>query len=111
MNETTTWAKACASDDVPDGDLWPATVGDVAVCVYRVEGNVYATLDQCTHGNARLSDGFLDGWEVECPFHQGRFDIRTGEATLPPCTEPVRQFSVRENDGVIWISLDNDVAS
>ena len=73
------------------------------ICLYRVEGKVYATHDRCTHGNANLSSGVLDGHEIECPFHQGRYDVRTGEPTLPPCEKAVRTFAVREDAGAIWI--------
>lgn len=106
-----TWHGACASDDVQECENWPATVAGVAVCLYRHEGQVYATVDQCSHGNARLSDGYVEGFEIECPFHQGRFDFRTGLPTLLPCTEPIRTFHAMERDGTIWIAVDGDPAA
>lgn len=102
--------QACRSADVGNGDAWPVTVDGRALCVYRVDDVAYATEDRCSHGSARLSDGCLEGHEIECPFHQGRFDVRTGEATLLPCTEPVRTYAVEERDGVIWISAESSAA-
>lgn len=100
------WAQACSSADVDEGASWPAMVAGMPICLYRVQGRVYATEDRCSHGNAQLSDGDVQGFEVECPFHQGRFDVRTGQATLAPCTKPVRSFPAAESAGVIWIDLD-----
>jgi nitrite reductase/ring-hydroxylating ferredoxin subunit len=52
------------------------------------------TDDHCTHGPGSLSDGYLDGFEIECDFHNGKFDIRTGEVTAPPCMIPVKTYKV-----------------
>lgn len=101
----TQWHEACAADDVQEGELWPATVDGQPICLYRVGGTVYATEDLCSHGSAKLSDGFVEGHEVECPYHGGRFDVRTGQATLLPCTRPVATFAAEERDAVIWIAV------
>ena len=77
---TTNWIKAIALADVPDEDVIAVQAGDREIALYGVEGNVYATDNLCTHGNARLCDGFLTGHEIECPLHQGRFDVRDGRA-------------------------------
>ncbi len=105
------FVQACASADVGDGETWPAVVAGREVCLYRHEGVAYATEDRCSHGDAKLSDGNLLGHEIECPFHRGRFDIRTGQATLRPCRQPVAAFPVQERDGFIWIALAGPEAS
>ena len=87
-----------------EGDIQRVRVGDIHVMLARVQGVVYAVSDRCTHGKASLSHGYLDGWEIECPLHQGRFDIRTGEATVPPCTQRLNVFEVREHDGTVQIT-------
>ena len=58
----------------------------------------HPSLDNCR-------EGFLEGHEIECPFHQGRFDVRTGEATLAPCAEPIRSYPVKVEAGRVWIRL------
>jgi nitrite reductase/ring-hydroxylating ferredoxin subunit len=75
------------------------------VAVYKVGEQIFVTDDLCTHGEASLAEGQLDGYEVECPYHMGRFDIRTGEPTLAPCREPVRIYPVSIIDGGVYISL------
>ena len=68
------------------------------------EGCFYATQDQCTHGLASLSDGFLIGEFIECPLHQGMFDVRTGEATAAPCDTTLKTYKTSLKDGVIFLA-------
>jgi nitrite reductase/ring-hydroxylating ferredoxin subunit len=76
------------------------------IALYRVGGQVYATSNVCTHQHALLTDGYLDGDCVECPLHQGRFSIVTGEARDGPVNEDLRTYAVAEADGFISVVLD-----
>jgi len=87
------------------GGLLGRTVRGVPLVVYEVSGVWFVTSDVCTHGQARLSDGYLEGFLIECPLHQGLFDVRTGEAKGPPCTEPVSTFAVRREGEDLLVSL------
>ena len=78
-------------------------VDDFAYAVFNLDGCFYATQDQCTHGPGSLAEGFLVGAEIECPFHQGRFDVRTGRATAAPCTQALRIWTVHTVDGRLCI--------
>ena len=80
-------------------------VAGVAVALYAVDGAFFATADLCTHGHARLSEGFLEDGHIECPLHQGMFDVRTGQATNAPCSVPVRTFPVKVEDGIVYVGL------
>ena len=100
------WTDAAAVDDVPADDVIAVLVGGNEVALYSVEGNVYATDNICTHGHARLCEGFLEGHEIECPLHQGRFDIRSGTALCAPLTEDLRVYPVRIEEGRVFIALD-----
>jgi nitrite reductase/ring-hydroxylating ferredoxin subunit len=75
----------------------------IAYAIFNLDGRFYVTQDNCTHGPGLLSEGLAIGEEVECPFHQGRFHIPTGRATLAPCTEPLRIWTARVVDGKICI--------
>ncbi len=77
-----------------------------AYAVFQAGADYFVTADQCTHGPGFLSEGAVVGTEIECPFHQGRFDLRTGAPTLPPCFEPVRVWTVQVVDGAICIDPD-----
>jgi nitrite reductase/ring-hydroxylating ferredoxin subunit len=74
-----------------------------AFAIYRLDDSFFVTDDLCTHGDAMLSEGMIEDGQVICPYHQGAFDIRTGEATGAPCSLPIRTYSVHVVDGEIQI--------
>jgi nitrite reductase/ring-hydroxylating ferredoxin subunit len=93
----------CAAAAVgPDTPL-RVVLGNEAYAVFNLDGRFYATQDQCTHGPGSLAEGFVMGTEIECPFHQGRFDIRTGEPTGAPCIQALRTWAVHVIDGQLFI--------
>ncbi|WJJ92743.1 non-heme iron oxygenase ferredoxin subunit [Neopusillimonas aromaticivorans] len=102
----TQWVDVLAADDVPDDDVVGVQAGGRDLAIYGVEGNVFATDNICSHGNARLCDGFLEDFEIECPLHQGRFDIRNGKAMCEPLTEDIRAYPVKIENGRVWVELE-----
>jgi anthranilate 1,2-dioxygenase ferredoxin component len=70
-------------------------VAGVPLAVFRAGDEVFALHDQCSHGYARLSDGYVEDGCVECPLHQAMIDFRTGEPKSPPVTEAIRTYAVR----------------
>lgn len=105
MNEAN-WIDALAADELPDDDVVGLAVGGHDIAVYTVGTAVYATDNLCTHGNARLCDGFLEGHEIECPLHQGRFDVRDGRPTCEPASEPLRSYPVKIEGGRVFLQID-----
>ena len=91
MGEFVTVGKA---SNVPEGEFLVAEVDGQNVMVAHVEGEFYAIGEECPHAGGPLGDGTLDGCEIECPWHASRVDVRTGEATMPPATEPVPTYAV-----------------
>lgn len=104
---TTSWIRVASVAELEDsGGLLGRTVGGVPIALYAVDGEYFATSDTCTHGQARLSDGYLEGHLIECPLHQGLFDIRTGEVKGPPCTKPIHTLLAREEDGALFVCIE-----
>lgn len=103
---TDKWIDAMARDDVPEGDVIGIRVAGKEIAVYDVEGEVFATDNLCTHGAARMSDGFLEGREIECPLHQGRFDVCTGKAMCVPLTDNIRTYPVKIENLRVMLKLD-----
>jgi len=103
---TTQWIDAAAQSDVPQDDVIGVAVGGRQIALYSVDGDVYATDNICTHGHARLCEGFLEGHEIECPLHQGKFDVRTGQSTCAPATEALRSYPVKVEGGRVWLAID-----
>lgn len=91
----TNWTDVAAADDVPDEDVLGVIVGGLRIALFRLEDEVFALHDLCSHGQALLSEGFVEDGCVECPLHQGLIDIRTGAARSAPITEAVRSFPAR----------------
>lgn len=100
------WIDALAREDVPEGDVIGVKVAGKDIALYDVEGEVFATDNLCTHGAARMSDGFLEGREIECPLHQGRFDVCTGKAMCVPLTENIRTYPVKIENLRVMLKLD-----
>ena len=103
---TSSWVDALSADDLPVDDVKGIAVAGRDIAVYTVDGEVYATDNLCTHGNARLCDGFLDGHEIECPLHQGKFDVRDGRPTCAPVSEPLRSYGVKIEGGRVFLQID-----
>jgi nitrite reductase/ring-hydroxylating ferredoxin subunit len=97
------WTQVASKSDVPEDGTYPVTFEGEPVCLYNLEGEIFATHDICTHGNANLSDGFVVEGQIECPFHQGTFDIRTGKASAAPCSVDVQCYAVKVEGDVIWL--------
>lgn len=102
---TQLWTDAAALDAVPDVDVVALQVQGRELAFYGVDGQVYATDNVCTHGHARLCDGFLEGTEIECPLHQGKFDVRSGKAMCAPLTEDLRTYPVKIENGRVYVDL------
>jgi len=94
----------CSIDDVSEDAALRVGVDGRDYAVYLYDGQYYVTADLCTHGPGYMSDGFIEGCEVECPFHQGKFNFITGAPTAAPCTEPLRVWATTVEDGKIWIA-------
>ncbi|MCB9781252.1 MAG: Rieske 2Fe-2S domain-containing protein [Alphaproteobacteria bacterium] len=92
----------CPSSVIPEGDGNTFKVGDVPVAAYRVQGKVYVVDDECTHENGPLGEGHADGFVVTCPYHDWRFDLRTGEC-LTMKDRQISCFAVKEADGFVWV--------
>jgi ferredoxin-NADP reductase/nitrite reductase/ring-hydroxylating ferredoxin subunit len=89
-------------------DIQPSKMKEVQVngqniCVVNVEGKYYAIGSICTHEGGPLADGTLEGYEVECPWHNSKFDVRTGEVTNPPASEPEPAYEVKVDGSNILI--------
>ena len=106
MSQHDFWIEAAALDDLPADDVKGVQVEGLDIALYKVGGDVFATSDICTHAQARLCEGFLEGHEIECPLHQGKFDVRNGKPTCAPVTEAIRSYPVKIEGGRVWLALD-----
>ena len=73
------------------------------IAVFRSGGEYFVIDDTCTHGSASLSEGEVIGFEIECPYHFGAFDLRTGKATAAPCSISLQTYRTELRDGIVYI--------
>jgi nitrite reductase/ring-hydroxylating ferredoxin subunit len=92
-------------DDLNADEPYAATIENEQIALYLVDGEVYATHNVCTHQFALLSDGFLEDGCIECPLHQGKFDVKTGAALCAPVTVPIRTYKVQIEKGAVMVEL------
>lgn len=93
----------CRLADLPRGEAFRLETDPPVAVFHTEEGELYAIDDTCTHQDASLADGWLEGCEVECPLHASKFDLRTGAVDAPPARRPVRTHEVVVEDGVIHV--------
>ena len=105
-DNTLPWTDATAFDEVPDDDVTSVQLEGRDIALYKVEGSVFATDNTCTHGHARLCDGFLEGHEIECPLHQGKFDVRDGMPVCEPVVDALRSYPIRVQGQRVFVQLD-----
>ncbi len=92
-------------DDLAPGEMTYVDVRNTAVCLINLDGTYYAVNDTCTHAEASLSDGTVEGDTLECPLHGGCFEIRTGRPAAMPVVTPIETYRVRVVDGAVQVAL------
>jgi len=95
----------CKVEEVGAGEVRRVEAGHLTLAVYNLDGEFCVTDDACTHGPGSLSEGFVEGDVVECNFHQGRFNIRTGEVVGPPCMVPVKTYKTVVENGRVYVEV------
>src|SRR5258707_5692022 len=96
----------CIAEEVTPGNALKIETGDLVLAVFNVEGAYFVTDDLCTHGPGSLSEGYIEDDVVECNFHNGQFNIKTGEVVSPPCMIPVKTYKTVVVDGRVIIEAE-----
>ncbi|AXF04378.1 anthranilate 1,2-dioxygenase ferredoxin subunit AndAb [Paraburkholderia hospita] len=100
------WQAIGTLDDFAEGEPAAVIAGERQIAVFRIGDEVFALNDLCTHGHARLSEGYVEDGCVECPLHQGLIDIRTGAPRCAPITEAVRAFPIRIVEARVEVNVE-----
>ncbi len=103
--DNTTWVVACAVDDIDEEDVLRFDHEGASYAVYRLAKGFHASDGWCTHEQAHLADGFVVNGEIECPLHQGRFDIVSGKPLSPPVCVKLKTYPVRVDGRSVLIGL------
>jgi nitrite reductase/ring-hydroxylating ferredoxin subunit len=100
---TEDWHVVAKCADLEPGEAIAVTIGRKEIALFRVGAKFFAIDNRCTHAAAPLADGYLDGEVIECPLHQGLFNIRTGAALCSPALKPVATYAVRISNGEVHV--------
>jgi 3-phenylpropionate/trans-cinnamate dioxygenase ferredoxin subunit len=99
------WHRVAAVSDIIDGEAKPARVGELEIALVRVDGMIHAFEDVCPHAYALLSQGFVEGNEIECPLHAARFEISTGKVLCPPADRDLQVYPVRVDGDDVLVQI------
>ena len=97
------WVRVASLADVPPDSVKGVETDGVRIALANVDGDLYALEDECSHQDFPLSDGELEGTELECIYHGAKFDVCSGRATQLPAIRPVKTFDVEIRDGDVFI--------
>ena len=101
-----TRVELCKIGEVAAGSALKVEAAGLTFAIFNLDGEFFVTDDSCTHGPGSLSEGFVDGDVVECNFHNGQFNIKTGEVVSPPCMIPIKTYRTLVQDGKVFVEVD-----
>jgi 3-phenylpropionate/trans-cinnamate dioxygenase ferredoxin component len=99
------WHELSGAQAPGEDEAIGVTVGNRPIAVCRSSGALYALDNVCTHQFALLSDGYVEDGYIECPLHQGRFELKTGAPLCAPVTQPVRVYPVKSENGAVYVDI------
>src|SRR5512136_1733113 len=101
MNDFVAVAKV---SEVEEGQVKVVRVGDAPIGVTKIDGELFAFADVCTHDDGPVAEGELDGYIIECPRHGAKFDIRTGKVRQLPAVVPIPVYTVKVEGEAVLVS-------
>jgi nitrite reductase/ring-hydroxylating ferredoxin subunit len=100
------FVKVASVDDIPNGEALQVETNGLTLALVRTDQGVFCTQDVCTHEQAFLSEGFVEGCEIECPLHGSIFDVRTGEVKSLPATEALKTYPVKVEGEDVLVDVE-----
>jgi 3-phenylpropionate/trans-cinnamate dioxygenase ferredoxin subunit len=91
--------------ELPNGERMFVDIGDTPIVIFNIAGQLFAIGDVCTHDDGPLGDGDIEGFNVTCPRHGAKFDVRTGKVTSMPAVEDIPAYPVQVRDGTIFLGV------
>jgi naphthalene 1,2-dioxygenase system ferredoxin subunit len=102
------WRRLAAVTDIPDDAPLETGVEALPLALFKVGDEIFCTANLCTHAEAFLSDGFLEGYEIECPLHGARFDIRDGRVLCAPADKDIATYPIRIDGDEVFVDVGGD---
>ena len=102
------YIKVAEFDDLDEGELMAVEADGEPICLAKVDGDVFAFTDNCTHISGPLNEGELDGDVLTCPWHGAQFNVRTGKVLRGPARQDIQTYAVRVEGNSILINLPEE---
>lgn len=99
------FVRVASLDQIPPGEVLTVEVNGKEVCLANVDGTIYAIGNECTHQGGPLGEGVLMGDTIECPWHAGQFNVKSGQVVSPPPGEPVATYQVQVEGNDVKVAL------
>ena len=99
------WIYVCEKNEIDFEDLRRFDYNNKTYCIYNIEDGFFATDGLCTHEEVHLEDGLVMDDEVECPLHQGTFNIKTGKVIQDPPCEDLKTYPVKIENNKVYIDI------
>jgi 3-phenylpropionate/trans-cinnamate dioxygenase ferredoxin subunit len=104
----TEFYKAARLEEIKEGELYAVEVDGEPVCLTKVEGQICAFTNNCTHISGPLNEGELEGCTLTCPWHGAQFDVRTGKVLRGPARQDLHTYSIKIEDETIFVGLPEE---
>ncbi len=101
------WIRVASVKDFEERPVHTVTYEDLDIVVFKIGQDFYAIVDQCTHMDARLSEGALEGHVIVCPLHGAKFDVRTGAVLSLPAASPVDTVPVKVEGNDVYVDVED----
>ena len=100
------WLLVCESNEIDFEDLKRFDYEDKTYCIYHIKDGYFVTDGMCTHEDVHLEDGLIMDNEIECPMHQGVFNIKTGKVIQDPPCDDLKTYDIKVENNKIYIQID-----
>ena len=102
------WISVCKTDELEMDDVLGVMVKDKRIAIYQIEAGFFATDGLCSHEKADMTNGYVEGTFIECPKHNARFDIVTGEALRRPACIGIKTYPVKIENNEVYIDISEE---
>jgi 3-phenylpropionate/trans-cinnamate dioxygenase ferredoxin subunit len=102
------YVEIAPASELPNGERMFVDIGDTPIVIFNIGGQFFAIGDVCTHDDGPLGDGDIEDFDVTCPRHGAKFDVRTGKVTSMPAVEDIPAYPVQVRDGFIYLGVPNE---
>jgi len=107
MDTTYSFYKVAAIQEIPENERLFIEINQIPIVIYSLNGEFFATSDECTHDGGQIGEGQIEGYEIICPRHGARFDIRSGKVTKFPAAIDIASYPTRIIEGTLEIGIPN----